>query len=567
MKKGFLFFGIALIFVLSFSFVIPGFLDNFFGQITNGQITGNAPKAIKSPCTDTCLSFGFECGVQKICGRKVKCGTCTNLHGTTSCIIELCNPICSTGYSNCDENNVNGCETQLGTTTNCGFCGDSCSTVQTCINNICVSPCDLTSASWSVTNASQGQAVRLDLTGTNCDGKTIVFEIKEDDNFLNYDDSVIVNPSNIVFIGTSSYALWVAEYQDDTDGGQSNPPEYYFTASVLGITESITSSISELNTLKVTQPINCGDLLCNGNETCLTCPGDCGSCQPFCGNSIIEGEEQCDCGTGGCIDSELRGATCSTRLGTGYTGTLTCDSSCNLDTSLCVAPCVPNCVRKICGDDGCGGICGTCSGEYSCSSSGNCILPNSTEIWSNELLTNPGFELGNLFGWTISGTYWAIGTHPWAIYSDSEAMSPQSGNYSLYYSSSSSSNYYVYQDVNLENYVSYIDAGTARINASGWGVSAEYDCDNTLIKIIFLDSAKQVILTPVDTGYILSKTWWETGIYNYPIPVGTRYIRVFGNTYENNYDSGSLDSFSVKIKIPKFCNETCASLDYNCGTC
>jgi hypothetical protein len=51
------------------------------------------------------------------------------------CIISSCN----SGYANCDSNATNGCETQLGTTSNCASCGNACSTGQTCNSNgVCV---------------------------------------------------------------------------------------------------------------------------------------------------------------------------------------------------------------------------------------------------------------------------------------------------------------------------------------------------------------------------------------------------------------------------------------------
>lgn len=42
----------------------------------------------------------------------------------------------------------------------------------------------------------------------------------------------------------------------------------------------------------------CGDGICNGDETCLTCEEDCGECpaEPECGNNILEENEECDDG-------------------------------------------------------------------------------------------------------------------------------------------------------------------------------------------------------------------------------------------------------------------------------
>lgn len=40
-----------------------------------------------------------------------------------------------------------------------------------------------------------------------------------------------------------------------------------------------------------------------------------------------------------------------------------------------VASCVPSCSARVCGDDGCGGVCGACSGAEVCSSVGTCDPP------------------------------------------------------------------------------------------------------------------------------------------------------------------------------------------------
>jgi hypothetical protein len=41
-------------------------------------------------------------------------------------------------------------------------------------------------------------------------------------------------------------------------------------------------------------------------------------------------------------------------------------------------PCTPNCAGKQCGNDGCGGSCGTCTGGYTCDAQGQCIPPDTT---------------------------------------------------------------------------------------------------------------------------------------------------------------------------------------------
>ncbi|MFH1503532.1 MAG: hypothetical protein ABIE36_02655 [Candidatus Diapherotrites archaeon] len=54
--------------------------------------------------------------------------------------------------------------------------------------------------------------------------------------------------------------------------------------------------------------------------------------------------------------------------------------------------CVPSCVDKQCGDDGCGGSCGTCSSGYTCDLSGKCNLLGANDC----VFENPKDLAGNL---------------------------------------------------------------------------------------------------------------------------------------------------------------------------
>ena len=166
--------------------------------------------------------------------------------------------------------------------------------------------------------------------------------------------------------------------------------------------------------------------------------------------------------------------------------------------------------------------------------------------WSSELLTNPGFEDGNFNGWTTSGSNWEVGTNP-----ESGSAGPQSGSYCAYNNASSSTKY-IRQDVDVSAYATAIDAGNALCRASAWIVSSEYNVpvwDQSRIKIQYLTAAKAVISTPLDCGYQNLQNWTQYSITDNAIPVNTRYIRVWGNTYETDWDSGSLDNFSVKVGV------------------
>jgi cysteine-rich repeat protein len=102
---------------------------------------------------------------------------------------------------------------------------------------------------------------------------------------------------------------------------------------------------------------------CNGWNSC--------SSSLYCGDGTINGPEVCD-------GSSFGGKTCVSQLGSGYTGSLSCQSSCSLiGTSGCCKPTTCAALGYECGtwSNGCGGNlnCGsTCSGGATCQS-GSCV--------------------------------------------------------------------------------------------------------------------------------------------------------------------------------------------------
>jgi hypothetical protein len=69
------------------------------------------------------------------CGACLDCNTTlqNTMMGGRVCSAGACDyGMCSNGFGDCDSNRANGCETTLGTTTNCGSCGHACGPMETC---------------------------------------------------------------------------------------------------------------------------------------------------------------------------------------------------------------------------------------------------------------------------------------------------------------------------------------------------------------------------------------------------------------------------------------------------
>lgn len=229
-------------------------------------------------------------------------------------------------------------------------------------------------------------------------------------------------------------------------------------------------------------------------------------------------------------------------VATGCTSSLQCNDANICTTDTCSeGACSHTSIILCTNNDGCCPAGCTSANDNDCPSSPPSPVPN---YWTGELLLNGGFELGTL-------NYWATPLGPeWAVAN----VLPQAGSYAVYYQASSNINYYIiyfniYPDLDLTNWAGQIDAGDARINASGWGRSLEYpNHDLTRIQFIFLDSAKNTISTALDTGYVSNGIWWKAEVSNYEVPAGTRSLRVWANTYDpDGSTSGSIDSFSVML--------------------
>ena len=84
---------------------------------------------------ETSLRTTTDCGM---CGRACAPANATGNCSSGSCAIGMCNA----GFGDCTGGAGNGCETSLGTDTNCARCGDRCTPGGSCVGGACLPSCD-----------------------------------------------------------------------------------------------------------------------------------------------------------------------------------------------------------------------------------------------------------------------------------------------------------------------------------------------------------------------------------------------------------------------------------------
>jgi MYXO-CTERM domain-containing protein len=193
-----------------------------------------------------------------------------------------------------------------------------------------------------------------------------------------------------------------------------------------------------------------GSEVCDGSDfggaTCVTlkgagwtgtpvCTGSCSTIDsstcvapaPVCGDGSINGSEECDSSASPSIKP---GDSCASKLGVGYTGSLSCDGSCKLVTSACVAP--PSCGNGVkdpseqcegsdLGGKGCADIKGTgWSGTLKCTGSCTYDTTSCSFDWGIKNLSGACSMSGDPANPTVSFTGGACSADYWPI----SAVSP-----------------------------------------------------------------------------------------------------------------------------------------------
>ena len=179
-----------------------------------------------------------------------------------------------------------------------------------------------------------------------------------------------------------------------------------------------------------------------------------------------------------------------------------------------------------------------------------------TCLIGSELLNNPGFEQDG--GWQYNTRNWDASTHPT---SGRDGGCEQCGqnSYTVHGGSRmavflhSSSDNYIYQDIDVSPCAAEIDNSNVAIDATGWFHSEQApDYDDINMQVRFYRSydadrgaGEELSADRYDSGTQRPNEWTQYGVHGMTVPASTRSIQIRWNAWEDGWDSGSADDFSM----------------------
>ena len=313
--------------------------NSYWYRFESVTCTGCPEEACKvnDICTDSCSSLGYQCGIRTICGNRVNCGSCSSgyiCNSTGKCSVEtiVCTDSCSSLGYQCGIQNI------CGDIVNCGSCssGYTCNLTGQCTIDL--------KANGAICNSD------YECTSGNCDYD--IFTIRN------------IDSSNKYCHASSSRCLFYAYT------GEENAVGCNRSAAWINISLWNTSQGSFAD--------------CRANPNCpYEWPWD--SIIDTCGeNSQWVHHVSCD-GTTPNVAFLTPENLC-----TAICVECSKDSQClNSSKHHCINNkcsadvCVPNCIGKTCGDNGCAGSCGSCSSGYICTT-GKCVVETIIPFSKNE---------------------------------------------------------------------------------------------------------------------------------------------------------------------------------------
>jgi hypothetical protein len=317
-------------------------------------------------CGDGACGTGEDCGT---CAAD--CGTCfdccvaqPDVRGCADAAVKACvcavDPFCcETAWdalcaAEVESASCGTCAAKAGCCASSGAAGCTSAKVEACV---CGADAYCCTTAWDSLCVSQVASAGCGTCGDNC---TLPFEV----GGLPYSDS------GDTLMAAADYGYGAGACPGEASGWGSAAPDYAyaFTPATTGLYQATLTPGYDSNLYIVT---DCADV----DGTCLFADEELGS-------SASES-----------IQSVLEAGVTYYVIVDGYSNTLaTNGGTYTLDIAAVV--CTPSCTGKVCGDDGCGGSCGTCGIDQVCSA-GACLREGDTCAVAKVIGGTPYVAIGN----------------------------------------------------------------------------------------------------------------------------------------------------------------------------
>jgi hypothetical protein len=171
-------------------------------------------------------------------------------------------------------------------------------------------------------------------------------------------------------------------------------------------------------------------------------------------------------------------------------------------------------------------------------------------VFSENLLANPGFELGNTAGWSAVSGYDQGGAFTTSDRGTDASGTPRSGAY--LWCPNASARSALQQDIDVSLFASHIDAGMVDAQAVAWFMSDDSAIEHNSLSLVALDLGGAVI-GAIGTASIQPRpnhVWFPVGT-RLALPPQTRTVRYtfFAERLSGTNNNSNVDDCSLTLLV------------------